>query len=262
MTQPSKTSGYRERNSTADRALDILLLFSEDRLMLSANEIADSLGVARSTTYRYLQSLVSSGFLEDAPGGFRLGHRILELSRLARHGIGLSQLALPVMRDLAENTGEILMLTRLSGRSIVCIELYEPATGRIRVAYERGQVLAPHGGACAHCILAWLPPHTVDEILGEGPYPRYTDATIVDRDALRRHLAQVRHDGYVVSVGEVDEDVLTIAAPIFDSDGQVVAGLSLSAVALRVSKKRRGDLIRQLRAAARQVSDAMSRHDL
>lgn len=95
---PAAASQYRERNSTADRALDILGLFCDTRLCLSAQEVAQALGTARSTAYRYVQSLVGAGFLEEAPaGGFRLGPRVLELGRLARRSYGLSDVALPII---------------------------------------------------------------------------------------------------------------------------------------------------------------------
>lgn len=64
-----ETSGYRERNSTADRALIILGMFTDDRLQISANDVAEALGSARSTAYRYLQTLVGASFLEEAPNG-------------------------------------------------------------------------------------------------------------------------------------------------------------------------------------------------
>src|SRR5580692_10931732 len=72
------SSGYRERNSTADRALNVLQMFSDDRAEISAVEVAENLGVARSTAYRYLQTLVQSQFLDETGRGtFRLGMRIL-----------------------------------------------------------------------------------------------------------------------------------------------------------------------------------------
>ena len=85
------SSGYRERNSTADRALVILGLFTEDRLQISANDVAEALGSARSTAYRYLQTLVAASFLEEAPGGgFRLGSLGLCLLRERASTFGIT----------------------------------------------------------------------------------------------------------------------------------------------------------------------------
>lgn len=156
------SQGYRGRNSTADRALDILLLFADDRLALTAGEVATHLGVARSTAYRYLQSLTSNGFLtenEDGGPGFRLGPRVLDLARLARKGVGLSGLARPVMRDLVRRTGHPALLTRRAGPAVVCLER-EEAGHTLRLSYERGQVLPVNAGAAALVLLAWAPPAT------------------------------------------------------------------------------------------------------
>src|SRR5690348_17352593 len=101
-------------------------MFTEHRLAISAVEVAEELSVARSTAYRYLQSLVGSGFLEESDAGrFRLGRRIMELARLARRGTGLSEVARPVMRRLAAATGETILLTRLAGTTVICLEREE-----------------------------------------------------------------------------------------------------------------------------------------
>src|SRR5947207_1825162 len=105
------------RNATVDRAIDVLLLFDEEQPILTAEEVAERLGMSRSTTYRYLLSLRSYGLVEDgdAPGEFRLGSVIFRLARTARKGLGLSEVALPVMRELVNQTGESALLTRRSG---------------------------------------------------------------------------------------------------------------------------------------------------
>ncbi|MFF5138414.1 helix-turn-helix domain-containing protein [Streptomyces sp. NPDC013157] len=78
-------------------------MFDDTRLVISGSAVAERLGVARSTAYRYLQSLVSSRFLEEAPGGgFRLGLRVLEIGRLARRSYGLSEIAVPAMTELSD----------------------------------------------------------------------------------------------------------------------------------------------------------------
>jgi DNA-binding IclR family transcriptional regulator len=113
--------------------------------VLSGAEISERLGVARSTGYRYLQSLVGSGFIEECRGGFQLGPRLFELARLARRGIGLSEIARPVMRELAAQAGESVLLTRRSGAAVVCLEM-EEATHPIRLSYERGHILPINAG--------------------------------------------------------------------------------------------------------------------
>jgi len=252
--EPQSVSTYRERNSTADKALDILLMFGDDRPTLAAAEVARNLDVARSTAYRYLQSLVQSGFVEEHPGGgFRLGPRILELARLARRGLGLSQLAQPVMQRLAVSTGETVLLTRLAGTAVICLERADATERGVRVSYEPGQVLPTNAGASAHVLLAWLDPPDLERILATTQFTRFTDRTIVDADRLRRRLADTRAQGVAVSRGELDPDVLGIAAPIRGEGDRVVAGLSVAALASRVPDDQVDRIAGEVREAAAEI---------
>ncbi|ACU75317.1 transcriptional regulator, IclR family [Catenulispora acidiphila DSM 44928] len=259
--QESATVGasqYRERNSTADRALDILGLFSESRLSVSGQEVATALGAARSTAYRYLQSLVASGFLEEDPaGGFRLGVRILELARLARRGYGLSEIALPVMNDLCAEVGETVLLTRRSGSAAVCIERCE-AQQPVRISYERGSVLPANAGASALALLAWLPEQQCRQELAGQRLQRFTARTITDVETLMERLAKIRRDGYSVSRGELDTDILGIAAPVRGASGEVVAAVSIAALEHRVPDRRLDDVVTALREAAELMSSRLA----
>ncbi|MGI5404826.1 IclR family transcriptional regulator [Streptomyces sp. CA-135486] len=253
------SQGYRGRNSTADRALDILLLFGDERLILSATEVATHLGVARSTAYRYLQSLTSNGFLEENDGGsgFRLGPRVLDLARLARKGVGLSDLARPVMRTLVERTEVPALLTRRAGAAVVCLER-EEAGHTLRLSYERGQVLPVNAGAAALALLAWAPEEELDELLAE-PLARFTDATYTDPGELRAHLADIREQGYAVGRGELDPDVLGIAAPVRAEDGRVIAAISIAALSHRVPDEKIEQYVIPVREAADELSRQVAR---
>ncbi len=256
---PDRASpAYRERNSTADRALDILLMFGEERLSVSATDVATHLQVARSTAYRYLQSLQQGAFIEERPaGGFQLGPRILELARLARRGSGLSEVAQPFMRQLADSTGETVLLTRLAGPAVLCLERAQAADQAVRISYERGQVLPTNAGASAHVLLAWLDDAELDEILAVTRFTRFTDKTIVGAAQLRRRLAETRAHGYAISRGELDEDVLGIATPIRGAHGKVVAGISIAAVATRISDDRAQEIVGELKRAAASISERL-----
>ncbi|MFI1389118.1 IclR family transcriptional regulator [Streptomyces griseoaurantiacus] len=257
-TTPARTSQYRERNSTADRALDILGLFNETRLTVSGAEVADVLGVARSTAYRYLQSLVAGGFLEEDPrGGFRLGLRVFELARLARRAYGLSDIALPVMTELSEQTGETVLFTRRVGSSVVCLERQE-ATHAVRLSYERGSTLPLNAGASAMVLLAWLPQTEARAILERGELERFTARTVTDVDVLLERLSAIRTAGYAVSRGELDEDVLGIAAPVRNGSGTVVAALSIAAVSRRIPDDRLPAAVDAVTAATSRISDQLA----
>ncbi|MFF3504955.1 IclR family transcriptional regulator [Streptomyces sp. NPDC003247] len=256
------TSGhYRERNSTADRALDILNLFSDGRLSLSGQDVAKELGTARSTAYRYVQSLTAGGFLEEDPrGGFRLGPRILELSRLARRAYGLSEVALPVMDDLRDRTGETVLLTRRVGGNAICLERSE-ADHPARISYERGSVLPINAGASALVLLAWLPTEEAEKLLSREPLTRFTPNTPTDVKELSARLDRIREEGHCVSRGELDDNILGIAAPLRDAHGSVTAAISIAALERRVPAERLPDVLDMVRDAARRISETLQLAD-
>ncbi|UFS59799.1 IclR family transcriptional regulator [Subtercola endophyticus] len=254
MIEEAVNSGYRESNSTADRALTILNMFDDRRLVVSANEVASTLSVARSTAYRYLQSLVTSKFLEEAPGGgFRLGLRLLELAKLARRGYGLSDAALPLMQDLAERFHQTVLLTRRVGSSIVCVEREEADGQYVRLSYERGTTLPINAGASALILLAWSPEDEIRSLLSSQQLHKFTPNTVVDVGQLMERLEAIRAQGYSVTHGEVDPDMMGVAVPVFREDGVVVACLSFVVFENRLQGVTAEKLIAALLVSARQL---------
>ena len=234
----NQPNGYRDRNSTAERALEILMMFGEQRPSVTASEVAGYLDVARSTAYRYIQSLTNAGFLEEgASGGFQLGPRILELAHIARRSGSLAEYARPVMRQLASATGETVLLTRLTGHTAFCVDRADAVQRVMRLSYEPGQTLPVNAGAGAYVLLAWLPETEVDQIIAHVAFEAFTANTITTASGLKKKLKETRRLGFAVSRAELDLDVVGIAAPIRDSADRVVAALSVAASASRVSDR-------------------------
>jgi DNA-binding IclR family transcriptional regulator len=258
-SQDQGVRSYRERNSTADRALDILGMFSDEVAVVSAAEVAARLGVARSTGYRYLQSLVANRYLEEAPsGGFRLGLRVLELARLARRTHGLSEIAAPVLTELAASVDETVLLTRRVGDVVVCLDRAESDVHRVRISYERGATLPVNAGASALVLLAWGDPSEVRSVLLGTRLQKFTPATLTDVEELTARLDRIRHDGYSITRSELDHDVLGIAAPIRDGRDRVVAAVSVAAVASRVSVQLEAAILDAVRDAARRITEKVA----
>lgn len=246
-------------NTTADRALQILGLFADDRLTITVADLQRELGMGRSSAYRYLQSLVREQFLESASdGSLRLGMRVLDLARLARQSYGVSDLALPLMKDLADDHRQTVLLTALIGGSVVCLERQEWYGQFVRLSYEPGVEMPVNAGASALALLAWRSEDELRSLLAR-PLQRLTPATLIDVDDLLGRLARIRELGYAVSEGEVDRDVLGIGVPIFDAGGEAVAALSIVALASRLDEAQRRRALDDLRVAAERVTARLRR---
>jgi DNA-binding IclR family transcriptional regulator len=258
MAMTTGESQYRERNSTADRALALFDLFSDERTVISATAVAAHLGVARSSAYRYLQSMVASRFLEEADvGGFRLGTRVLELARLMRRGDVLPELARPRMRALSHLFDQTVLLTRRAGAAIICIEREEPPAQLLRISYERGSRLPINAGASALALLVGLSDVELHQLFAAQPLERYTEHTLTDVGLLIERVREIERNGISVTLAEVDPEAIGIAAPIYNRDGRAAAALSVVAMQSRVAPAQRDEIVSALRETADGIGGAL-----
>ena len=245
--------GQMNGNATADRALDVLAMFDEHRREVSAHTVGQVLGVGRSTAYRYLASLSRSGLLaEGRRGQYLLGPRILDLARLARPDSDLSQRALPVMRELVATGEETVILTRLIAERVVCVERVE-VDRVVRISYERGAVFPLNAGAASPVLLSGLDDDGVRRLLGSAELPRFTPRTVTDPAQMLEKVRQARLDGYAISAGELDNDVVGVAVPIH-RDGAVVAAVGMVALASHMDDARIARVIDDLVSASVRIA--------
>ena len=239
---------------TVDRALEILLQFSEEHPEWSSSELANVLGLHRSVVYRILSTLERRGFVTRVDQGtrFRLGFRLVELGNVVLSGLDLREIAHPVMEQLVRETKESAFLTVFSEGESVCIDRIESGQ-QVRVTLSIGGRYPLHAGASNKVLLAYQPPDVVESLIASG-LMRYTDRTITDPVRLKRELTTIRRQGWAFSVGELPPGVAAIAAPLRDSNGKVVAALSIAGLESRFQQDRFPMLLEKVLQAARVIS--------
>jgi len=241
-------------NSTADRAIDILLLFSEEKPIWSTTEIAGHFGMPRTTTYRYISSLRSYALIvEDASGGYRLGPKIFPLARVAKASTSIMTVAAPHLAELNRKFGEAVTLYERIGHESIPLDRFE-SRHRVKMMYSRGQILPWPGAASAKVLLAHAPKDEQEEIFRILVPVRYTEKTTRTPKLLRLALDQIRNDGFVYSDQEREEGVRAIAAPIF-SAGEGRYCVTLSGPLFRITAQKLPPMIAAVRAAAQKVTD-------
>lgn len=239
---------------TVDRALQVLLRFSEERSEWSVTELADSLDLHRSIVYRILTTLERRGFVTQLGprGHFRLGLKLVELGNVVLAGIDLRQIARPVMAGLVKETGESAFLTVVSGDESVCIEKID-SSQRVRVSLTIGGRYPLYAGASNKLLLAHLSADAIDKIVAKGLEP-LTPHTITDPPQLKGSLATIRDQGWAFTVGELTPGVAAVGVPLWDNNNRVVAALSIAGLASRFSKDRLPILTEATRQAAEEIS--------
>ncbi|MFF4777982.1 IclR family transcriptional regulator [Microtetraspora fusca] len=243
--------------SVTAKVLAMLAAFTAAEPELTLSQLARRARLSLPTAHRRAAELVEWGALErDARGRYRIGLRLWEVASLAPRGVGLRDAAMPFLEDLYEVTHENVQLAVREGAEIVYVERIA-GLHAVPVWTRVGGRFAMHATGVGLVLLAHAPASVQQEVLGL-PLRRFTDRTVTDPKALRRILADVRRLGYAVSDGQVTLDALSVAAPITDPDGEVVAAVSLvvradgaqpAALAPLVQTAARG-ITRALRATA------------
>ena len=243
-----------DRRSVTGRAFAVLETFTPECPALTLSEISRRAALPLTTTHRLVGELCASRALErDRDGRYRVGLGLWEIASLAPRGVPLREAALPFLEDLYEVTHENVQLGVRDGREVVYIERIagRRAVGVLTRVGGRFPLPASGNGLV---LLAHAPEGVQHEVL-EGPLQRFTEYTVTDPEHLRRMLAQIRRDGFAVSDRQVTDDAVSVAAPIVDARGEVIASLSIVS---RAGGKVVERLAPVVRAAALGTSRALS----
>jgi DNA-binding IclR family transcriptional regulator len=246
--------------STLKRGLEILGLFQDTNARWDTTGIAKHLGLTKSTTYKYIQTLVRSGFLvrEIDESTLRLGPRVLELAHSARNPSHVADLAYPILEDVVEQTNETALLAARMGSLAVCLAKVE-SRHSLKLSYELGYTYPLQAGGTAQVLLAWLDEGVLERILSTVEWKKYTNKTIMTAGEFRRRLASIREKGVAVSEGELDAGTFTVAAPVFDPQGAVIASLSVGGPLQRFTEEARKEYPRLIIHSADRVSSLLRR---
>jgi len=227
--RPAAVSGAQ----TLLRGLDILECFVKDGSSLTLAQISRSLGLTTPTTHRLLKALATRGMIvDDGNRHYSLGPAVMRLSlAVMNRANDLIAVGGPTLERLRALTGETVSLHTFLGDERVCIaELVSPEP--IRMESGVGHVHPLFAGAAGKALIAWdedrverLPAHL----------PRVGPNTIATRADLEICVAEVRERGYATSVNEVVVGASSLAVPIFDSGGVVVAAINIAGPAERWS---------------------------
>ena len=245
---------------TIDKAIDLLWAIAHGSGSSSVEEISSEIQLPKSTTYRFLKTLQTRGFVDASAeyGKYRLGPSISLLSKnssLNGQNGTLCELALPVMRRLTSETGETTFLCIKSGRETICIECIESRQSMI-TRFFVGEVRPLHVGAASKALLAFLPDQEVEAIV-QQKLSRVTENTCTDPAELKKEIKEIREKGYAYSDQEFIVGARAISAPVLDEGGDVAASMTLSAPVHRIENSNREILAARVVGAAREVSASL-----
>lgn len=235
------------------RALDVLEALGASGHPLTLNELVARTGLSRTAAYNVAATYEIRGLVRrDVQNRYALGWGLLELGEQVRSRSVLGDAARPVVEDLAETTGETVLLGVMDHGSVIYVEKAESRRS-VRMVEAPGRRVPLHQAATGLVLLAHAP---------DSARLRYlaglSSAEVVgDRD-LARVLEDIRESGHAVSVQDLDPDLASASAPVGDPGGEVVAALTVAGPASRLTRDRVDEFVPQLLAAAAGIATTIA----
>jgi IclR family pca regulon transcriptional regulator len=211
-----------------ERGLAVIRAFDTDRRSLTLSDVARETGLSRASARRFLHTLVELGYVATDGREFMLRPAILDLGYAYLSSLTLPEIALPHLQELSEQVGESSSVAVLDGADIAYVE--RVATRRIMSAAIRvGTRFPAYATSMGRAILAHAEPAALDAYLAATTLTPLTSRTITRPGDLRAALDQVREQGWALVDQELEEGLRSVAAPLRDGSGRVVAAVNVSA---------------------------------
>jgi len=220
-------------SQSLERGLAILGAFGPDRPALGISELAQRLGLTRSTTHRYVATLARLGFLaqDETTRKYRLGIRVLDLGFSVLGSLELREIAAPYLQRLTALTGHTSNLAIRDDTDVILIDRIRGRPGRyhhLEFSLHVGSRIPSYCTATGKALLAFLPPPDLDALLDRIELVPRGPRALGTRCALATELGQVRRTGLALNDEELDGGLRSIAVPVRSRAGSVVAAINLA----------------------------------
>ena len=241
---------------SVDRALHVLELLAGWGSG-GVSELASEIGVHKSTAFRLLGALEAREMVQQDTerGKYRLGFGLVRLARSVNVQLELTEQARPLTDELARTLGESINVAVL--REHFAVNVVQ-SWGQASVASQNwiGQLTALHATSSGKVLLAHLDSAQQTELLGRQ-LDRFTPSTHTDPQVLKKELGSVLELGHAVTYGELELGLNAVAVPVRGEDGRVIAALSASGPAYRLSPERITEVLGHLMVTASNLSRRM-----
>jgi IclR family KDG regulon transcriptional repressor len=239
---------------SVERAMDILACFEDAHPEMGIIEIAQAVGLNKTTAYRIATTLLEAGYIERGSDGvkYRLGLRLADLGYRFIRSLDLRREAYPVMFQLVQRFGEACDLGVFDRGEVFIIE-YVKGNQTLAIADAIGMHLPAYCTASGKLFLAYLPGHELESTLSH-PLIAYTEHTLVKPEELLQDFERIHQLGYAVDDEEHAIGERAVAAPIRNSEGKVVATLGIPGPASRITPDRTAEMGEALREYANAIS--------
>lgn len=231
---------------TVGKALDLLDLFTHQQPQMGLSQVARLSGMNKATCHRLLSEMESRGLVEQTGPAreYRLGPAVLRLAALRENAVPTREAAMPVLRRLAEATGETAHLTFLVAGRLQTLGFAYSSRHGIKVTMEDADFLPFHSTASGAAVLANLPEAEANRILSAQP----------STEALQARMEDCRERGWAETLSTFEKDVQGTAVPLFDGNAACIGALAVAAAAPRMTPELHRTITTELTRAGAEIT--------
>lgn len=249
----SITDRERSPMRSLERSLHLLAVLQQARSSLGLTELGRASQLSKPTVLRMLSVLEKYGFVEKRQGRYRLGVATLPLAHAYILGNELTRVALPVLQELAQRTGETTSMFVRQGFKRVLVQRVE-GLNPMRFVLPLGEQLPIHVGA-GKVLAAAMSQEDIHMMLDELGEIRLANGQPMSRESVIAELKQVRNQGYAVSLGERMLGIVAVGAPVINAKGATIAAVSVAGAAERLKSREIEWLSVEVRDAAKMIAE-------
>jgi len=224
---------------------------------LKVADLARELKVPVTTTLRIMATLHLEGLVRKVDGGrYELGSVLIQLGNAALAGTEIREQALPVLQRLTAATDETSHLAIPCDEQALIVAVQD-SPHPLRASSRPGFLAELHCSSTGKIFLSYLYQDRLPALFATGRPTRRVPATLTTLSGLKREIELTRKRGFSLDDEEFNLGVRCLAAPVFSSDGTVVAAIGITASTVRFTKERIPEMAAKVRAAAGELSHQM-----
>lgn len=239
---------------SVDRAISILKCFNERKRELKLSEIAEQLGLNKSTVHGIINTLKFHGLIEqdEKSQKYRLGLYLIMLGETVVNSLDVRSFGLPIVEDICQKLEETVHVCVLDCTDIVYIDKRECANS-IRISTKIGSKFPAYCTADGKVLISYLDRSKQLRIIPDD-IPKFTTNTITDKMEFVNQLDKIRENGYAIDNEEYEVGLVCVAAPVLDHTGSPKYGISVTGPRIRMTEDKIQEAIDVLKDAAHRIS--------
>lgn len=251
-------NNIKDRVRSVERAIDILQVLAAGRGAVGITELSQKTRLPRNTVYRILVSLAYKGIVaQHAPlQKYMLSAKIVLLASGFFQQSNLLNVARPIMESLRDCSGETAALSLLVEGGRICIDQVH-SHYEYRIVLNQARVAPLYAGANGKALLAFLPPEELEQYLRETALIPFTPRTVTDRAALESELQEIRQQGFAITAGDLDSNVVSVAAPIMSGQQRPIGTIAVCGPQNRFTLDHARELAPTIMESARRIAVLM-----